>query len=184
VPDLRVRYDAPYPFNLDPYISDPDTPNDRINASTSSPYVTVSAHLLSLLYPFALNGSIQPLTLWISDGVSVASRTINVTVGDDWPPVVQLKMPDRAFPEDTVLPGAYNLSAHFDDPDGTALYYSTGNVNVRVSIDGGGQVSLSADPDWFGTERVSFRASDPEGALAEDTVWISVLRSRRSPRSI
>jgi hypothetical protein len=181
VPDLRVRYDAPYPFNLDPYISDPDTPNDRINASASSPYVTVSAHLLSLLYPFALNGSTQPLTLWISDGTSVASRTINVTVGEDWPPVVQLKMPDRAFPEDTVLPGAYNLSAHFDDPDGTALFYSTGNVSVRVSIDGGGQVGLSADPDWFGTERVSFRASDPEGAIAEDTVWITVLPVNDAP---
>ncbi|MEK6851108.1 MAG: FG-GAP-like repeat-containing protein, partial [Candidatus Thermoplasmatota archaeon] len=181
VPDLRVRYDANYTFNLDPYISDPDTPSDRINASTSSPFVIVSAHLMTLRYPFALNNTVQPLTIWISDGTSVVSRTILVTVGDDWPPVVQLKMPDRTFPEDSLFPAAYDLRAHFDDPDGTALFYTTGNVSVRVSIDASGLVDLSAEPDFFGTERVIFRATDPQGALAEDSVWITVLPVNDAP---
>ena len=181
VPDLHVHFDADYPFNLEPYISDPDTPVDAINASTSSPYATVSGRLMTLRYPLALNGTTQPLTIWVSDGVTTVSRTIQVTVSDDWPPVVRLKMPDRSLPEDSVFPGAYDLRTHFDDADGTALYYSTGNASVRVSIDGNGLVELSADPDFSGTERVTFRATDPEGALAEDTVWITVLPVNDAP---
>jgi len=175
VPDLVVHYDANYTFNLDPYIDDPDTALDGINASTSSPYVTVSGHLLTLRYPFSLNGTVQNLTIWIGDGANVASRTIRVTVSDDWPPVLQGKLADRDFLEDTVRPGAYDLSVIFDDPDGTPLFYSAGNVNVLVSIDASGLVDLSATRDWFGTERVTFRATDASGALAEDTVWIAVI---------
>ncbi len=175
VPDLVVHYDANYTFNLDPYIVDPDTPLDGINASTSSPYVSVSGHLLTLRYPLSLNGTVQDLTIWIGDGVNIASRTIRVTVSDDWPPVLQGKLADRTFLEDTVRPGAYDLSSFFDDPDGTPLFYSAGNVNILVSIDASGLVDLSATRDWFGTERVTFRATDASGALAEDTVWITVV---------
>ena len=181
VPDLHVHFDADYPFNLEVYISDPDTPIDGINASTSSPFATVSGRLMTLRYPLALNGTTQPLTIWISDGSTTVSRTIQVTVSDDWPPFVRLKMPDRSLPEDSVFPGAYDLRTHFDDADGTALYYSTGNTSVRVSIDGNGLVELSAEPDFSGTERVTFRGTDPEGALAEDTVWITVLPVNDAP---
>ena len=181
VPDLRVRHDVAYSFNLEPYISDPDTPLDRINASTSSPFVTVSDHLLTLLYLAALNGTVQDLTIWVSDGTTTVSRTIRVTVGDDWPPVLRVKLPDSSFPEDTTRSNAYDLSAFFEDPDSAQLFYSSGNRNVVVRIAVTGSVDLTALPDWFGTERVTFRATDSLGALAEDTVWITVLPVNDAP---
>jgi hypothetical protein len=48
-------------------------------------------------------------------------------------------------------------------------------VNVQVTIRVNGSVDLSSTQDWFGTERITFRATDPQGALAEDTVWATVV---------
>ena len=174
VPDLRVRFDVSYLFNLEPYLSDPDTPLDQIGVSTSSPFIGVSLHLLTLLYPAAFNNTVENVTIWASDGTTTVSRVIRVTVGDDWPPFLRSKLPDFAFPEDTVRRSVYNLSAFFGDPDSAQLFYSSGHRNVTVSIDAWGSVDLSAQRDWFGAERVTFRAVDDFGALAEDTVWNSV----------
>jgi hypothetical protein len=181
VPDLRVHYDEPYLFNLEPYLSDPDTPVVQINCTTSSPYITVSLHLLRLLYPATLNGTVQAVTIWASDGASTVSRGIRVTVGDDHPPLLVAKLPDRTFLEDTAQRAAYNLSAFFDDPDSGQLFWSSGNRSVYVGIDAWGSVDLRSARDWFGTERVTFRAVDSLGALAEDTVWITVLPVNDAP---
>jgi len=181
VPDLRVRYDANYTFDLEPYLTDPDTPLEAIVVTASSPYVTVSGRSLTLLYPFALNGTVQDLTVLASDGTSTASRTIRVTVGDDWPPVLLRKLGDRTLLEDGTILGAYDLRTFYSDPDGETLYFSSGNVRVLVSIDTLGVVNLSAVRDWFGSERVTFRARDALGALAEDTVWIAVLPVNDAP---
>ncbi len=51
-------------------------------------------------------------------------------------------------------------------------YLSLGND----ASDGLQQGPRIGQANWFGTEQVSFRATDPLGALAEDTVWITVLR--------
>ncbi len=175
LPDLGVRYDAAYPFNLEPYIWDPDTPIDGISVVVSNPYVSVSGRLLVLLFPVALNGTTQPLTVTISDGLANDSRTISVTVSENWPPTVRAKVPDATFLEDSVLNGAYDLTTYFADVDNTPLFYSSGNVNVLVSINPSGIVDLRAAADWFGAEQVTFRATDTLGALAEDSVWIRVL---------
>lgn len=174
VPDLRVRYDANYSFNLDPYISDNDTPTDQLVVTASSPYITVSGHLITLLFPSALNNTVQNVTLTLSDGVSSVLQVVRVAVGSDWPPELRVKLGDRRFNEDTVLKGAYNLSVAFRDPEGSRLYYTSGNKSVLIAISAWGSVDLSALPNWFGTERVTFRATDPLGALAEDVVWITV----------
>jgi hypothetical protein len=181
VPDLRVRYDENYTFDLEPYVSDPDTPLEGIVVTTSSLYVTVSGRSLTLLYPFALNGTVQPLTISVSDGTSTAARTIQVSVGSDRPPVLTRGLGDRTFLEDGTIVGAYDLRNFFSDPDGEILYFSSGNVSVVVMINPLGIVNLSAARDWFGAERVTFRARDVLGALAEDTVWMAVLPVNDAP---
>ena len=175
LPDLRVHYDAPYSFNLDPYLTDPDTATSELNVTVSDSHVTVSGQLITFLYPFAYNNTTVRVTVSVSDGFYGASRDLRVTVGDDWPPVVRMKLPDRSFLEDTTLVHAYNLSEYFSDPDGSVLYYSSGNRNVTVTIDNRTNVTLGAAFNWWGVERVTFRAVDPEGALAEDSVWVRVL---------
>lgn len=175
VPDLRVHYDFPYSFNLEPYMSDPDTPLAQLVVNVSDAYVIVSGHLLTFLYPFAYNNTVQNVTMYLSDSIYTVNRTIRVTVGSDFPPALQAKIPDESFLEDTVYRKAYNLSYYFGDPDGSQLFWSSGNRSIFVTIHPNGSVDLAALPNWFGTERVTFRAIDPLGALAEDSVWITVI---------
>ena len=174
IPNLRVRYDVPYSFNLDPYLSDPDTPLSQLYVNVSDPHVFVSGHLLTLLYPATYNNTLQAVAVSVSDGVYTASRGVLVAVGADWPPDLVLKMPDTSFREGTVLRDAYNLSRYFADPDGSTLFWSSGNRSILVTIHANGSVDLAAVPQFHGSERVTFRATDAQGALEEDTVWITV----------
>ncbi len=174
VPDLRVHYDSPYSFNLEPYITDPDTPLAQLMVTVADPHAIVSGHLLTFLYPLAYNNTVQNVTIFLSDGSFTVNRTIRVAVGSDWPPVLRAKMPDVSFQEDTLLRNAYNLSYYFGDQDSSQLFWSSGNKSVLVTIRANGMVDLSALANWYGTERVTFRATDSQGALAEDSVWITV----------
>ncbi len=182
VPDLRVRFDAPYSFNVDPYLSDPDTPVANLTLSTSDPtHIVVSGHLLTITYPSSYNNSVQNVTVTVSDGVFTAGRVIRITVGADWPPILLLKMPDASFPEGTTDRGAYNLTRYFADPDGNLLFWTVGNTRVGVAIHPNGSVDLSSVRGWWGSEEVTFRATDPQGALQEDTVRITVVHVDRAP---
>lgn len=181
VPNLVVRFDLPYSFDVDPYLSDPDTPTSQLILTASDPYAYVSGHLLTFLYPASLNNTVRSVILTVSDGAGSASRTILVTIGADTPPVLSRKMPDASFLEGTVARGVYTLSQYFTDPDGTVLYWTSGNRSVRVTIHANSSVDLSAVPYWHGTERVTFRATDPAGALQEDSVWITVLPVDHAP---
>lgn len=182
VPNLRVHYDSPYFFNLGPYLSDPDTPVGNLAVTTSDPaHVTASGELLTLYYPIAYNNTSVKLTIFVSDGTFTVNKTIIVTIGNDWPPYLRLKMPDVSFPEGTVLSGAYNLTRYFADPDNADLFWSSGNLDVLVTIHRNGSVDLTSKSLWYGTERVTFRATDPLGALQEDSVWVTVTRVEHAP---
>jgi len=152
-----------------------------LNVSASDPHVTVSGHLLTLFYTSAYNNTVQNVTLGVSDGTFTVSKTIRVTVGSDWPPVLRAKMPDTSFQEGTTVSGAYNLSWYFADPDSNLLYWSAGNLNILVTIHANGSVDLAGRAYWHGTERVTFRATDGQGALSEDSVWITVTPVNYAP---
>ncbi|TLZ75211.1 MAG: DNRLRE domain-containing protein [Methanobacteriota archaeon] len=182
VPDLRVRFDAPFSFNLDPYISDPDTPSADLVVGASDPtHAYVSGHLLTLTYPWVLNGTVQRLVLSLSDGLFTVNRTVFVAIGGDWPPIVLTKMPDVSFHEGTRDRGAYRLSDYFADPDGSLLFWTVGNSRIGITIQANGSVDLTSAVGWWGTEAVTFRATDPQGALQEDSVRITVIHVDRPP---
>lgn len=182
VPDLRVRFDAPFSFNLDPYVSDPDTPSDDLVVTASDPaHAVVSGHLMTLTYPQADNGTVQRLTLYLSDGTFTVNRTILIAVGADWPPLLVSKMPDVSFSEGTTDRGAYKLTDYFAEPAGGLLFWSVGNSHIGVVIQANGSVDLTSPLGWWGTESVTFRATDSQGALQEDTVRITVIHVDRAP---
>ena len=182
IPDLRVRFDTPFSFNLDPYISDPDTPSSDLVVRASDPtHALVSGHLLTLTYPWVLNGTVQTLVLSLSDGLFTVNRTVFVAIGADWPPIIVAKMPDVSFHEGTTDRGAYRLSDYFADPDGNLLFWTVGNSRIAITIQANGSVDLTSAVGWWGAETVTFRATDPQGALQEDTVRITVIHVDRSP---
>src|SRR5207247_5384980 len=182
VPDLRVRFDTPFSFHLDPYLSDPDTASsDLVVNASDARHALVSGHLLTLTYPCVLNGTVQPLVLSVSDGMFTVNRTVLVAIGSDWPPIIVTKMPDASFDEGTTRRAAYRLSDYFADPDGILLFWTVGNSRIGVTIQANGSVDLSSAAGWWGTETITFRATDPQSALQEDTVRITVLHVDRPP---
>lgn len=180
-PPFVVHYGVGYDFDLGPHIEDPDTPLSEITITTSlSPYITVDGTILHLLFPLSLGNLtapyVLPLTIYANDGMNTTSRATTVTVGYDYPPQLRLgqSLPDEVFPEDTRLAGAFNLDDYFEDVDSSTIFYWSGPREVHVAIAENHSVSFNSTLNWNGAEYVTFRASDDNGAFAEDTILVTV----------
>lgn len=184
-PPWVVHYDEPYVFDLTPYVSDEDNDLSEITITTSLPSnITVNGLVLTMLFGFTYSAAplIQapytlPLTITASDGLDSTFRVMTVTVGNDYPPRLRLglQLPDVTFFEDEVLADAFDLDDYFEDVDSSTIFYYSGPVDVQVTIHASTHaVNFTAERDWFGSELVTFRATDSGGAYAEDTVKVTV----------
>ncbi|UCD92094.1 MAG: hypothetical protein JSV43_07655 [Methanobacteriota archaeon] len=193
VPDLVVHYDTPsvpdyeYTFDLSPYVTDVDNPPSELTVDTNYPlYIQFSPpdNLVMIIhFPESMKGVTLDVAITVSDGSSMNTDIIQITVSEDWPPELVNPPQDRVFYEDTVLSDAFNISLSFWDRDGDLLIYSYGHQQVHVSINNiTGYVSFSAEQDWFGSERVTFRATDPYGGLAECWITVTVIAVNDAPR--
>ncbi len=185
VPDLVVHYDYDYKFDLSSYISDRDNEPDDLDIFTSDPdhikFDNNDKMLMIINYPENMTGLVIPVTITVSDGLISNWQIIEVTISDDFPPEIRLNLPDIVFEEDTIIVNIFNLENFFFDIDGDALYYSFGNTKILVTINDELTVDFAAETDWYGTETVTFRAEDPFGALAEDTIVITVIPVNDAP---
>lgn len=184
VPDLVVRYDERYNFDLRPYLDDADDPIETLYLSTNSAYIAVIDTVLSLMFPRSLEGITTPVTITVSDGELADLCTIGVKVSANRPPVA-LTLPHHTFLEDAEVPYPVggNLTSFFDDPDGTAdaltftAFTSSDEVNATVFLStvGEWQVMFEAAPDWNGICLLTVRGTDSYGALDEATVTLEVI---------
>jgi hypothetical protein len=179
VPDLVVHYDYSYSFDLTPYINDPDNLTSDLLVWTSEPlnYIDVQANNnlgLLVYYPESFDGQVIPVTIYVSDGLELDSFMINISVTSDFPPELIQNLPDVYFDEDSILENAFTLSDYFFDIDSQILYYTNGTKMINVTINNDLSVDFSAPKNWFGSELVTFRATDSQGALAEDMILVIV----------
>ncbi|UCE36268.1 MAG: DUF2341 domain-containing protein [Thermoplasmata archaeon] len=180
IPDLVVHFDYSYAFDLSPYISDPDNTPDELMVSTSelTDYIRLQQNNnlgIVITYPEWMNSTTIPITIYVSDGLLTASQEINITISDDFPPELRYKIPDVFFDEDTNLNGTFTLSDYFFDVDNDVLYYTNGSKFINVTINKDLTVDFSAPENWYGSEVITFRATDPHGALAEDSILVVVV---------
>jgi hypothetical protein len=180
VPDIIVHYDYSYNFDLTPYIEDEDTPLDQLTILTSD-----SAHIwtnplnnlgLVMNYPQSMEGQTVSVTIWVSDGNASDFQVVNITILDDYPPEKLHLLPDVSFDEDETVLNVFftNMDYYFLDIDGDNLYYTSGNNSVKIRINTNKTVDMWSEPDWFGFEIITIRATDPTGALVEDVVIVQV----------
>jgi hypothetical protein len=177
VPDLIVHYDWDYGMDLAPYIFDPDNSetelslilSDNVNARVNSTWNLG----IVLNYSHDLLGIPQLLNITVSDGLGSDWDVITITVSDDFPPEMVDYMPDVAFDEDMSCYG-FNITHYFFDRDGDSLYYTYGQRHLNITILENFTVLFRGQQDWFGEERITFRALDPTGALIEDTILVTV----------
>jgi hypothetical protein len=121
------------------------------------------------------------LVVYVSDGMDSVSASTVIRVTDDHPPDLVKTMDDLYFEEDRQVKGAYTLDEHFRDIDGDTMFYTSGNINIKVLINANHTVDFSAPPNWFGSEYLTIRASDSEGAFVEDTILVTVLPINDAP---
>lgn len=89
LPPISVREDELSIFKLDPYITDPDTPEELLKVTTDSDYITVMGFTLYLKYPHPVTGEVVSIS--ITDSLSVFDTNLDVTVIQiNDPPVVSI----------------------------------------------------------------------------------------------
>ena len=193
VPDLKVRFDSRYDFDLAPYISDTDNPIDMLSIGTDDTHIAVIGATISLLYPQSMNGTRVQVTISVSDGELVDSMTINVTVSDDNPPYVRPapnNPPDHSFLEDveTSYPTVGSLSDFFADAEGAGaltFYAFSSSPNVTATAieiaPGSWSIDFVTDPYYNGFSVFTIRATDSEGSIVETTVNLEVVPVANAP---
>jgi hypothetical protein len=186
VPDLKVHFSMDYYFDVSYYISDPDNTFDELTLTTSEKeYIRISEknHLgIILNYPRFKFGTTSQVELTVSDGQIKANKTILVTVIEEYPPELVQKMPDITFNEDEQLVDFFDLDEYFLDFDNDSLYYTTGNIMVEIIINNQHFISFRSAKDWYGTEKVVIRATDPTEAFVEDAIFVTVLPVNDAPK--
>jgi hypothetical protein len=179
VPDLIVHYDYDYKFDLAAYIEDKDNITDELSIFSSDinhvRFNDLSPTEMIINYPQSMLGTTVPVSIFVSDGIESDMQIINITVSDDYPPEVHTPLPDIEFYEDAELADVFDIDDFFLDMDGDSLYYTYGHTNIHITINENNIVTFNSELDWYGSEMATFRAVDPIGALAEDTIIITVL---------
>ncbi|HDP96622.1 MAG TPA: hypothetical protein ENN25_02890 [Euryarchaeota archaeon] len=183
--DFTVHFDMAYEYDFEPYVQDVETPSDQLNltcTNENAAYVTFDGLIGTFLLPESLNGTEVEFEISVDDGELQGSTTFDVLVSDDIPPIILEKLPDITLYQGGSVINAFNLFQYFDDLDDDTLFFVVGNVEVDIVVyQYSGQVDFFAPMDWYGVERITFRAIDPSNARVEDTIYVTVLRVMQSP---
>lgn len=105
------------------------------------------------------------------------------TVNDIGAPVIS------GIPGQTISEGnqfsQVNLDDFVDDPDNSddqLTWSATGQVDLTVTIDGSRVATIAApDTNWYGSELITFRVSDPDNNSVEDDVTFEVTNINDAP---
>ncbi len=186
LPDLKVRYDQRYVFDMSPYVADPDDSTDQLMFSANDPHCTFVGAFMDILYPQSSSGSVYAVTVSVSDGVNTVLCMINITVSADYPPETVLgnPLPDHSFLEDlpTPYPVQGGLESYFTDKeDGQALTFVVfslnSNVTANVTQDAplDSKVNFQTVENYNGVSGLVIRAVDSQGAFVERTITLTVV---------
>ena len=181
-PTLYVRRGQPYTFNFAPYIEDVDHPDGQLFLRSNKPSTTTVTGLnVTFSYPATYVDPWDFIVLTVDDGVLAASQSITIGVTDDTPPHLIVPLPDLQLYEGTQRTDVFDLDDYFLDPDQDVLYFVEGFTYVTITIKANHSVDISALSEWNGIESGTFRAVDPTGAIAEDSILIEVLPVNDAP---
>ncbi|WP_299692465.1 Ig-like domain-containing protein [uncultured Tateyamaria sp.] len=120
----------------------------------------------------------------ISDGnggTDSAIHTINVAPQGDAPVTV-----DDTAETDEDTPVTIDPLANDSDPDGDPLEISGTPVaeNGTVTVNPDGTIEYTPDPDFNGTDTITYIAEDPEGNQTEGTITVTVAPVNDAPDAV
>ncbi|MDD3051081.1 MAG: Ig-like domain-containing protein, partial [Candidatus Cloacimonetes bacterium] len=178
--DFSINEDSSdFSINLNEVFADQD--NDVLAFSVSGNnhlQVEINNGLVIIIPQQNWNGT-ETLTFTATDPLGEsASDNVTITVtGINDLPFVDVTVSSVSITFNTPYT-SINLNTIFSDPDliyGDVLSYSySGNVNIGVSVVAG-VVTFTPDFDFWGTETISFTATDLQGASVSQDVSVSVI---------
>jgi outer membrane protein assembly factor BamB len=131
-PQVTVYEDISYVFELDRYVTDPDTPPELLTVLTDSKYITTLGMDLYLLYPYT--ETFEEVLVSISDGPLTFETYLEVTVkAVNDPPI--LNVPRLEFIED--IQSQLNLEFYIKDEESTP-----GDLEIAVESERLGEITL------------------------------------------
>lgn len=128
------------------------------------------------------NASSPDLDVAIQASNWVGTDVQNFTILVNDAPVLA-DIPDRQIDEGASF-AIINLDDYVDDPDGSDENISwtySGNTDLVINIVDRKLSVNVVDQEWYGTETVTFRATDPGGLYAEDDVIFEVTNVNDAP---
>jgi len=104
---------------------------------------------------------IYPITLYSIYGSDAFSETKSDYITSiNQPPYIENPVTALSFDEDTI-DNSLDLNYIFSDVNGDSLSFDfSGNINISVSIDDNGIVTLEPSENWNGEETITFSADD------------------------
>lgn len=175
-PDLQVHYGEPYEFDYSPYIIYDEEEKNELTLETDDPaHAEVDGLRVTYEYPESELGEEILVVLTVSDGKNSDHTAITVEVTSNEPPEEKEELPDLEIEQGELKRNVFDLDDYFYDPEGDPLYMSYGYTYLRVTIHANDSVDIEADVDWHGVETVTFRAEDPNGAIFEQTINVTVI---------
>jgi hypothetical protein len=170
-PDIFVHYNDPYIFDYSNYIHDIESPDEELTLTIKEPegqkYTSVSGLNVTYNYPDSMLGQSIMVILSVSDGEATADKDLQVSITDNHAPILTKKFPDLRISEGESLQYIFNLNEHFSDPDGDMLSYFFTAQFLAVNLYENNSVTITSPNAWSGAETITFRAIDPQGAMAE-----------------
>ncbi|UCD91750.1 MAG: hypothetical protein JSV43_05780, partial [Methanobacteriota archaeon] len=182
-PDLFVRYDEPKSFDYTPYVSDIDNDTAELYLTTDDPVnATVDGMNVTFEYPIGMLDQTAYVRITVWDGAGGwDSEIIAVRITANYPPKLVRLLPDLMINEGETLEDVFDLDDYIVDQDGDSLFFSFGYSHLAIEIDDDNNVTITAEANWIGVEAVTFRAVDPIGGIAEDTINVTVIGVNDAP---
>ena len=183
IPDQTINEGGTFPaIKLDDFVSDPDNTDAEIKWSVFGNTKLVvnidNSHIATIkVSDPEWNGS-EILTFTAEDlGGLKASDTAKFTVSTVNDPPVVTNIPDQTIDEGKAF-ATIKLDDYVSDPDNTDAemkWTVTGNTKLVVNVDNSRIAAITmSDPEWNGSETITFTATDPGGLKASDTAKFTV----------
>ncbi|WP_455393082.1 hypothetical protein [[Eubacterium] cellulosolvens] len=188
LPDLMVHYNQVYMFNLSPYIKMENIISEtnlelfefhgdgwvKSSELSNIMFDNSNNHIMMINFSKEYTNKTIPLSIHVTAGDASDTQEFLISVSDNYPPKIKRSLPQFTIDEDLMNSSALDLYEYFTDMESGNLEFSSSGKNVVLNIQVNGLVDISSTQDWFGEELVVVRATDEEGAIAEDAFLVKV----------
>lgn len=167
-----VKVSGQYGF-LQVYRDDPSTPSIDEGAEPGDTiYISINGY-----FTRSIPGIIP---FWISNGDRIE---LDLEAWSNWNPIITDISDQTIFEGEGFNP--ISLNEFISDPDHSndqLTWTCSGFTELSIMFSGNTATINAPNENWFGSEKVAFRATDPEGLFAQDSVRFTIIAVNDTPK--